>query len=552
MDHWIIAATFVICATASTGVATIYFHQKEYSRRKLCLESKARAAQLAAFGIGLLSVSVLLMLLIPFGMRFLLIAPTLAWVVTYVITHRGYCMLATPEGTEADYQRLALQFPLNPITSDEEYEQACAFRESMENHNELARQCGNLQERLSKTQWRYMHKLEDVLHVYRKKHPRLSMGQEWYDNVQGQIAELEALLREAHALEETKGLRTAGATEHLRSAEFEFMGLDWIKSVLEGPQVPEGDRLGYYRLKLDLRDMDTQLAKRIKSAREAVRLLKAKEAGQIKYDEPVRHLIVRAARCTDFSECEALLKRAVFQAQNPDADTQTTDLACARRALGQVYQYHLGKPAEAVELYLQVADLLKTEEERYDTQLDLAAAHCTLNQWGIAENVLKELAKTYRQHMPVELSRATDAQEQLALLYISQGRMDDAESILVDNLWLCERHDCDMRGGVETGRALECMIHLYVKMGLFRDAAKFVDRAMRLDPDLDSRTGEQLRTYAQAFKQVGREQEVAAYRFEERAQRHEVELARYKEEQKYEPAWNVLKNDVDQLLLSDL
>ncbi len=547
--------SFITSTAASVVLAVFALREKEKSRRLLCLKTKQTAERLFCIGLAAIVPAGLLTSVVPIGTSFALILPALIWI--YTATRFAHHSIGARDGSPEDAQRLEAEFPLTPITSDEAYKQASLMKEQMFERDKLASSCGNLKERLTRTQWAYYHKLGDLIRDYGRRYPRLYCGQEWYDAVQAELGEVEGLIKRAHQLKDTSNSANAGAEEHLRKAESQFMGVDWIRSLVEGPHERQ-DNGAHHRLDHDLNSLPRRLESLKKSAQEAVRLLEADAAGALKYETPVLQLIAQAARSTDFLECETLLQRAISQAMEPDADTKPIDLPRALRALGQIYQSHLDQPVKAIVLYERALEQYKSlvhesNEEVTDTQADLAAALMTQGRMHEAEQIYVRLVTLFRRALPGGLSACTRAMERLGALYVRQGRLDEAEKILVLNLYICDKHDDGLMADLEKSDALDSLIALYAQKGDYKEAAKLVDRVLRLDfGRLDCKSAAELRTYAQVFSKVGRNMEVQAYNFEERAQQKKRRSDEFDAKRSDVPVWNVLRHNADRQLLADV
>ncbi len=557
---WIPITAYIGGITACAALALPFWWHMETGRKKLEIASRQRGQYTCLFAAVVLLLTCAILTTAPTDSplllwgRWLLAVPATSWAVTLWQFFKIQPTFGTPAGFDSDYDAIKAEFPLAEITSDAEYHQAVRFCQDQWRHDTLARRCGNEEERLTVPQWRFVHEVQDMFRAYARKFPRLLYGQEWYDERQAQIRELESLIEQATRLQAGKTTNT-GAIKHLSDATNDLLfGLDWCKNVLEGKELPSG---GLEEHILD--SMDRHLEKRIVHAREAVRLFEAEQNGEIKYETPARTLIVQAGyERKDFQKAEALLKQAVVQAKNPDADTKPLDLVHALCSLAQVYHHHLGKLAEAEALYMEAYALQVSIEGRdhlntAKTSGRLSSVLLEMGQLRRAVDCAKSQVEVVSLSLPGNLSDTVRAMEWYAHVLEKNGQVAEAEATLKESLALCDKHDYGLASGLYTIDALDELIEFLERHHRYEDAVELVDRVIRFQSVStygEFKSPETLRMYARILRALGHDEEVEAFQLEERAAEADARYARHQAEPVV--SWNALEQDLEERLLDEI
>ncbi len=529
MDPKIVVAahTYVICVAASPIFAIMSVILGRKARRQLNLAKVKRARNYAKIAtlILILALAVALfvpavLLALPATRLVMLVVPI--WICLHALawTSAPRPTVGMPDGPDSGYEEMEQQFPLTKITTNEEYKRASSFHQAQLDRNALARDCGNAEMRLTRPQWRYLRRLEDLIRAYERRFPRLMFGQEWYYARCAQIKELETITDIAMEKLNSREGRYEGARLRLEEAG----GLETTKALLEGPHDLENPG-AYEWLHRMLDCIETSVDKRIASVREALRLMEAEDGGYIKYKTPARVLIYQAGCCNgDHLKSEALLKQAIAQGREPDADTTTLDLAIALHGLGFLYYHRLKRPAEAVQLYLEAVKHLQEilvdrgEEDPnfFLPCLDLAEALVEVNKLDDAKHRLLALLEKHDKKLPANLTGVSCARALLATIHVRQRDFALAEAALAKNLSLCFVHD--FVRGVETDKALDELIRFYAQQERYEEAAGLIDRSLIFN-EMNGKSAADLREYDRIFKAAGRELEAKAYGFESLAKR---------------------------------
>lgn len=565
---WLKVSVFVLCSLATTVLAIAALILHEYGRSHLLpiCQQRAKYVTLAA-----VTAAIPLMLLAfdssfprTAPLAYLLLLPSSVWICFLAVLHLRGSRHEVLEGVPEDYHSLAAKFPLTPITTQEAYDLGEKFFHQQAEHFELAEVCGNDAERMTNQHQRYLNDLNNELRKFARKYPRLIYGQDWYNARLDQISQLELIARQAKDLATLKSLQYGEAHTQLELALGGLTTLERIKKWLEGQlALDEKKELvdSWFEPRLD--DLDHDLTRRIARAREALRLFEAEANGQIKYSWPARFWISRASYQADFSAAERMLKQALDQANNPDADTRILDGMLARQGLALLFHYHLDKSLEAEPLYLQV---LQQQQELFGPQAVAVArtyGHLglvcqTIGKTDEAVAHLNQQIAILKAKAPEHLSDTSRAMRQLAVLLFKLGRTAEAEFVLRDNLALCDKHRNLYRYfDFDTVGALNHLIGIYVQTHRYQEAARFVDRVNKM---ADSRLGNaitkagDLRNYALIYQQVGRGLEAEAHSFEKRAKKKEEELANFERQHPSTSSisrTNALRSELDLLWQRD-
>ena len=567
-------ATVLYCATATVVLMILSAKQMKLCRQYLDEQAKALANRFIGLAVKLFFVAAVVVTLLGYFNQSL---PLVAWVMLVPLgvplvypdlsIVRGTSR-ATPEGQPEGYDRIAADFAgavgfvlAGPLTSDSQYRRAADFHEQRYQRDRLAQRCYNDAERLTVPQWRFMHELNDAVRAYKRRFPRIMLGQEWYDARKQQIAAVEAVVARAVELRDSKQLRNKGSEDLLFGITGQFLALPYLKTILEG--LPDDEREGCETRQTmaehQLEDMERKLGKMLVNARRALKLYRAEADGTLKYQTPVRLLIQWASyEKHDFRKCEIWLKQAVEQARNPDPDMYPPDLARALCCLADVYRAHLSEPVQAEALYREALPLYATycgaeSAQVAEVHASLAAALACQERFAEAEQQMRIAFALQRNHLPGSLSGVRIALAQVAWYCTKQGKMDEATKALIANLHLCAKNGQRLFGSrLEEVDALDRLIAHYVQIGELDKAVELTDRVLALQNERlkdEFKSPDELRAYAKAMQHAGRKTE--AEEFERQAAARQQLYDEIADEPGF-GEWNVLEHREMSRLLDDM
>lgn len=325
-------------------------------------------------------------------------------------------------GEDGEYDRLYQKFKPE-ITSDEEYEQGSKIWSKL---CERDRFDGPPETRLNEQEFQYCAALGLSLSQYGDKNPWMRVPREEKDAAFNLIANIEEVVRQANELAEEHNLRYFEARRLTESAS---RTAKRARDLLTGNV--ESSIHGLIERSID--GLDREIDQAIREAQEGFRLYQAEMEGDIKYDVNVGTLIIRAGGTDDIEEAERLVRQALLQAENPDADQSDTDLPRAKTALATLLWSHHNCKEEALELLKSAFadyDVEVHHSEVADLLRDITALLMSLEKLDAAkDNValhLGHLRKVYPEHAgPVCEVLLTEAK-----IWERKGEIREAEATL--------------------------------------------------------------------------------------------------------------------------
>lgn len=435
-----------------------------------------------------------------------------------------------PEGTQQDYDELCALCP--PVVENSQQLEAARAKIAGLN-SRFGPNCPNGLPVLNSQQRQYFYDLRNAVTSFLDLNPRFRYDKEWHAARQMQIARIEELLAQCAVLVGEKQVQYEPALRRLSNVG---RVKDNARVLIAGEE-SDGRVVSLLSAQMAEHMLDScehDLSRAIVQGERALRLLQAKADGGIRYERSVRDLLYAGANTDDFEQSELLLRQALAQSENPDADNEAHDFVRALQALALVLWRHRAKPEEAEALYQRVLAVLPADDcsdDAIETFEDVLRLYADMGELDSSMRYFELLLERLSKIAPA--AYVSNMQHALAYLGDAHLRLGD-----VQKAEQCYRRALDLVGQYEKDRlcafamsgACECLIEFLCGQARYAEAVQLYDRLMSFHrPDdiyIRFRSPEKLRLYANMLKFVdrGAEAEGLLTQAEEQARKY-AELA---------------------------
>lgn len=417
------------------------------------------------------------------------------------------------EGEEPDYQDLLSALSLD-IDSDEKYDEAAKRVSELLERDRIGVEAKDPELMLSSQEFRYLNQLRTAVFNYGQTHPWVYLEEAEEAKLLNLVSSVEEVVDQANRLVKRKKLKYGEAERLVKKAsELAARCKQLVCGDVESSS-PE-------RLQSELQNLEHNMEVARRFARRGLRLYVAEEAGQIRYETNVTTLILRASNQSDATKAEELLRQALAQAEDPDADEYDTDLPRAKCSLAWILWYHRNEDEEALRLLRSAVrnyDFQKKPDDVFELLGDIARLSQKLGKYDSAKESLEMQGELVRRVLSGSRSKMIQNLHQFAGLEEQTNQPMTAEQSLREALSLAKK-------GHDDYTIHKCKLELALflaRQKRFKEACKLFDQLREKEQNrpgglsLQSSNPETLLSIASCFEENGEEAKVQYYKLKAR------------------------------------